>query len=85
MSLLEPGRGYAEHVDDYDVAIFVQSGRVETLGREAGPGSLIYYPSGEPHGMRNAGAEPARYITFEFHGRRAAPWVHQPAPLLAAE
>ena len=67
-SRLEVGGGYAAHRDDYDVAILIQSGRVRTLGREAGPGSLIYYPKGELHGMRNAGDEPAHYIVFEFHG-----------------
>jgi len=66
-SRLEVGGGYAVHVDPYDVAILVQSGRVETLGREVGPGGVIYYPQGEPHGMRNAGGESARYIVFEFH------------------
>ena len=67
-SRLEPGAGYAPHADAYDVAILVQSGRVRTLGREAGPGELIYYPAGELHGMRNAGDEPAHYLVFEFHG-----------------
>lgn len=66
-SRLEIGGGYAAHVDPYDVAILVQSGRVQTLGREVGPGGVIYYPKGERHGMRNAGDEPARYIVFEFH------------------
>ena len=66
-SRLEVGGGYAAHVDPYDVAILVQSGRVRTLGREVGPGGVIYYPKGERHGMRNAGEKPARYIVFEFH------------------
>lgn len=65
---LEPGGGYPAHADAYDVAIFVQSGRVQTLGREVGPGGVIYYPAGEVHGMRNIGDEPANYIVFEFHG-----------------
>ena len=68
-SRLEPGAGYAPHIDPYDVAIIVQSGRVKTLGRDFGPGAVIHYPKGEVHGMRNIGEEPARYIVFEFHGR----------------
>ena len=67
---LEAGAGYAPHIDPYDVAILIQSGRVRTLRRGAGPGSLIYYPAGEMHGMRNIGDEPARYTVFEFHGAR---------------
>lgn len=69
VSRLEPGAGYAPHVDPYDVAIVIQSGRVRTLGREVGPGGLIYCAAGEMHGMRNVGTEPAHYIVFEFHGR----------------
>jgi quercetin dioxygenase-like cupin family protein len=69
-SRLEPGAGYAPHVDPYDVAILIQSGRVKTLGWEAGPGSLIYYSAGEMHGMKNVGDEPAHYLVFEFHGAR---------------
>ena len=67
-SRLESGAGYAPHVDPYDVAIYIQSGRVSTLGQEVGPGGVIYYSAGEVHGMRNIGDEPAQYITFEFHG-----------------
>jgi mannose-6-phosphate isomerase-like protein (cupin superfamily) len=69
---LEAGAGYAPHADAYDVAILVQSGRVRTLGREAGPGDLIYYPAGEVHGMRSIGDEPAHYLVFEWHGAPVA-------------
>jgi quercetin dioxygenase-like cupin family protein len=69
MSRLEPGSGYAPHADEYDVAIFVHSGRIQTLRREVGSGGLVYCSAGEMHGMRNIGTEPAHYIVFEFHGR----------------
>jgi len=69
MSRLEPGAGYAPHADPYDVAIIVRSGRIFTLGREVGPGGVIYCSAGELHGMRNIGDEPAHYMVFEFHGR----------------
>ena len=68
-STLTPGAGYPPHKDPYDVAIIVLKGEVETLGRRAGPNSVIFYPTGEPHGMRNPGQETARYIVFEFHRR----------------
>lgn len=67
LSRLAPGAGYDAHIDGYDVAIIVLSGRVETLAREAGPCDVIYYPAGQKHGMRNVGNEPARYLVFEFH------------------
>ena len=77
LTVLQPGGGYAAHVDAYDVAIVMLSGRVETLGQEVGPLSVIYYAAGEPHGMRNIGPEPARYLVFEFHAAGSEP---MPAP-----
>ena len=70
VSTLKPGDGYPPHIDAYDVAIFTISGTVETLGRQVGPRTLIFYAAGEPHGMKNAGAVPASYMVIEFHGSR---------------
>ena len=67
-SRMEVGAGYAPHVDPYDIAIFIRSGRVRTLGREVGPGTLVWCSAGDMHGMKNVGDEPATYIVFEFHG-----------------
>lgn len=67
VSWLEPAAGYAPHADAYDVAVLTLSGRVETLGREVPPQSVVYYAAGEKHGMRNVGDEPAHYLVFEFH------------------
>jgi mannose-6-phosphate isomerase-like protein (cupin superfamily) len=64
---LQIGASYPAHVDEHDVAIVVFTGTVETLGRTVGPGGTIFYAAGEPHGMRNVGKEPARYLVFEFH------------------
>lgn len=66
-SRLEPGGGYAAHVDAYDVAILTLSGTVETLGQQVGPHSVIFYAAGEKHGIRNIGDTPAHYLVFEFH------------------
>jgi len=66
-STLTAGAGYDPHRDDYDVAIIVLEGTVETLGKLAGPYSVIFYRAGEPHGMRNTGSSIAKYIVFEFH------------------
>jgi quercetin dioxygenase-like cupin family protein len=70
VTTLAPGAGYADHADRHDVAIIVLEGEIETLGRRLKPHALVYYAAGEPHGMCNPGAEPARYAVFEFHGER---------------
>lgn len=67
---LDPGAGYAPHVDPYDVGIVVLQGEVETLGRRAGPGGVIFYPAGASHGMRNPGDGSAAYLVIELHGTR---------------
>jgi mannose-6-phosphate isomerase-like protein (cupin superfamily) len=69
-SEVQPGGGYKPHVDDYDVAIVMLSGEVETIGRKAGPCDVIYCAASEPHGLRGLGTEPARYLVIEFHGDR---------------
>lgn len=71
-STLTPAAGYDPHFDTYSVAIVVLEGEVETLGERTGPHSVIFYPMGEPHGMRNPGETIAKYVVFEFHGRRRA-------------
>ena len=67
VTLLEPGDGYPPHADDYDVAIVVLAGEVETIGAWAEPYDVIYYAAGEAHGMHNVGDVAARYVVFEFH------------------
>ena len=69
-STLTQGGGYEPHVDSYDVAIIVLEGEVETLGQRVKPHSVIFYAADEPHGMLNPGESMAKYIVFEFHGRR---------------
>jgi uncharacterized cupin superfamily protein len=76
-STMEPGPGYEPHVDAHDVAIIVLEGEVETLGQCVRPHGVIFYPAGEPHGMRNIGETVAKYLVFEFHGGRPS---HKPTP-----
>jgi len=66
---LAPGAGYKPHVDRHDGAIVILQGEVETLGQRVRPHGIIYFAAGEPHGMHNPGAQPARYVVFEFHRR----------------
>ena len=68
ISTMIPGAGYEPHIDAYDVAIVVLEGEIETLGERVSPHGVIFYPAGEPHGIRNPGKATAKYIVFEFHG-----------------
>jgi quercetin dioxygenase-like cupin family protein len=67
VSNLQPGAGYPPHADDYDVAILVLGGKVETLDRIVEPLGVVFYAAGQMHGMKNVGQVPARYLVFEFH------------------
>jgi quercetin dioxygenase-like cupin family protein len=76
LTTLQPGVGYAPHVDAHDVAILVRTGTVETLGAQVGPGGVIFYAAGERHGLKNVGDTDATYLVFEFHGGDAAALDH---------
>lgn len=67
VSLLQPGACYRAHRDNYDVAILLLKGSVETLGKIISQFGVIYYSAGELHGMKNVGTTPACYLVFEFH------------------
>ncbi len=68
VSTLRPGAGYDPHEDDYDVAMVLLSGTVETAGRRVEAPSAIFYSADQPHGIRNVGDKPAQYVVLEFHG-----------------
>jgi hypothetical protein len=72
VTVLQPGAGYESHVDAYDVAILLLAGTVKTIGQTVRAPSVIFYQSGEPHGMRSVGAEPARYLVFEFRAAESS-------------
>jgi quercetin dioxygenase-like cupin family protein len=78
LTTMQPGAGYAPHIDDYDVAIVVLSGKVETLGQIVYPHGVIYYSAGQPHGLRNVGSDPAQYLVFEFHAQKMSSSTRRP-------
>ena len=80
VSTLSPGAGYEPHIDSYDVTMIVLEGEIETLGQRVPAPAVVFYAAGEPHGIRNPGASPARYLVFEFHGSPAVPVETSPAP-----
>jgi mannose-6-phosphate isomerase-like protein (cupin superfamily) len=70
VTTLQPGGGYEPHVDAYDVALVLLEGTVETLGARLPAPGVAFYVAGEPHGIRNVGEEPAKYLVLEFHAAR---------------
>lgn len=68
MSWVEPGAGYAAHVDDYNVAIVLIQGTLETLGKTIEAPALLFHPKGSEHGLRAIGPVGAHYLVVEFHG-----------------
>lgn len=68
---LAPGAGYAPHADAHDVALIVLEGVIETLGARIEKHGVVFCSGGQPHGVRNPGAAPARYLVVELHGRPA--------------
>ncbi|QIF01595.1 cupin domain-containing protein [Roseimicrobium sp. ORNL1] len=70
VTIMEPGAGYDPHVDDYDVILIVLEGEVSCFGGTVSAGGVIVCVAGEPHGLKNTGSKPARYIALEFHTGR---------------
>jgi mannose-6-phosphate isomerase-like protein (cupin superfamily) len=68
VSVLELGAGYEPHADGHDVVIILFQGEVETLSQRVRPKGVIFHSAGQLHGIRNVGAERAKYLVFEFHG-----------------
>ena len=73
---MKPGSSYPAHADAYDVGILLFEGQVETLGETVTAPALIYYASGEMHGMKSTGSGDAKYIVFEFHGKHGDVYEH---------
>ena len=71
---LVPSASYNAHSDKHDVAIIVFHGELETLGQIAKPYDIIFYKSGDMHGMSNIGEKPAFYAVLEFHGEKSRLW-----------
>lgn len=88
VSQMPVGGGYKPHEDPYDVAIVMLSGEAETLGQTIRAHDIVFYSADTPHGLRNTGNVPARYLVFEFHvdpvAMKPRPKPKQQATLAAA-
>lgn len=72
VTVLDIGSGYVPHADEYDVIIIMLEGEVEIFGKKVCPFGVIFCAAGEPHGIRNTGSMPARYLVFELRGGKMA-------------
>ncbi len=93
---IPPGSGVPPHMHPSPETFRVLSGcvtfwRIGSTGPEeiaAGPGDVVAVPSGEPHGYRNSGSEPAevmvildnRMISFFRSLASDAPLIGPPTP-----
>ena len=67
ISVIQPGQAAHEpHAHDGEEIMFVLEGRAEIrMGDEiehVGPNTAVFCPPGVPHGIRNAGETPIRYM-----------------------
>ena len=68
LSTLQPGAGYAAHIDAYDLAIIVLEGDIVICDEIHPKNSIILISAGEPHDMKNPGQDVAQYLVLELHG-----------------
>jgi XRE family transcriptional regulator, regulator of sulfur utilization len=71
ISTLQPGKSpHAPHQHAHEELLIVKEGTLETLQngvkRPAGPGSIIFQASNEPHNVTNVGATPATYYVIAW-------------------
>jgi len=77
VTTLRPGEApHASHAHPDEEIVIVKEGGLEvTIGdrvEHVGPGSMIFFASNEPHGVRNAGETPATYYIIRILARGAA-------------
>ena len=72
ITALKPNSGYPEHTDRHDVAILLVDGVIDVGKVHLKPFSFLHIPAGQPHSMHNPGPQEARYLVFEFYGKKTA-------------
>lgn len=71
ISTLNPGlASHLPHTHPQEELIILTEGTLEVslngTSRPAGPGSLLFFASNNPHAVRNVGKTPAKYFVFNF-------------------
>ena len=68
-SRVQKNGGYKAHRDDYDVAILLLEGSINTLGKTVNAPAILFHPARALHGLTGVSEVPAFYLVVEFHGR----------------
>jgi len=71
ITTLNPGQApHAAHRHPEEELLVVKEGTLQVMQNgvtnQAGPGSIIFQASNEPHGLRNTGSTPVTYYVFKF-------------------
>jgi quercetin dioxygenase-like cupin family protein len=71
ISTLNPGKAsHPPHIHSQEELIILKEGTLEVLlngtSQHAGPGSLLFFASNNPHAVHNIGDKPATYFVFNF-------------------
>jgi len=71
VTTVNPGEApHAAHRHPDEEMLFVKEGTIEVtingVAQPAGPGSVVFFASGDLHGIRNTGTVPATYYVLRF-------------------
>jgi quercetin dioxygenase-like cupin family protein len=82
---LNPGNdSHPPHTHPQEELIILKEGTLDVLvngtSQKAGPGSLFFFASGNPHAVRNSSDKPATYFVFNFATAVTRSLRGQPAP-----
>src|ERR1700712_40297 len=85
ISTLNPGNdSHPPHTHPQEELIILKEGTLDVLvngtSQKAGPGSLFFFASGNPHAVRNSSDKPATYFVFNFTTAATRALRGQPAP-----
>jgi quercetin dioxygenase-like cupin family protein len=90
ISTLNPGKAsHLPHTHPQEELIILKEGTLEVLlngtSLHAGPGSLLFFASNNPHAVRNIGDKPATYFVFNFTTAATRAMKGQVSPATGAD
>jgi len=85
ITTVNPGQAaHAPHTHGNDEMLLVKEGTLQVIFKDqtyqAGPGSLMFYSSLDPHGTFNNGTTPVTYYVFSWVSDKTPPDISTPVP-----